>query len=247
MRYLSGRLIIGLAIIVLAILMLIDRLGYPVEISRFWEYWPVIPLIIGLQWLVTSLSWKQRAETRGFFPWGQFITGLILVIIGVLYLGRNLELIAKDYISQFWSLLIPLLLILIGLSLLRGKAAGGKSRLAILGGVETGKAPWKLESGSYLAFMGGVDLDLTTAEIPEGETVLDLTAIMGGVDVTLPPNLSVTYEGTAILGGVSFLNHEDGGIIASRQADRLMENHPQKIHLQCRAIMGGIEIKEKQV
>ncbi|HHV62612.1 MAG TPA: cell wall-active antibiotics response protein [Firmicutes bacterium] len=31
--------------------------------------------------------------------------------------------------------------------------------------------------------MGGLDLDLTMADIPEKETVLDLTAIMGGVEV----------------------------------------------------------------
>ena len=44
-------------------------------------------------------------------------------------------------------------------------------------------------------------MDLTAAEIPDGETLLDLTAIMGGIDVKIPPDLAVVYEGTAILGG----------------------------------------------
>ncbi|HOL16819.1 MAG TPA: LiaF-related protein, partial [Bacillota bacterium] len=78
-----------------------------------------------------------------------------------------------------------------------------------------------------------------------GETVLDLTAIMGGIDVTIPPGLAVSYGGSTILGGVSYKEQEDGGIIASRTVEEHLEGADRVVRIQARAIMGGIDIKEK--
>jgi len=90
-------------------------------------------------------------------------------------------------------------------------------------------------------------MDLTTAEIPEGETVLDLTAVMGGIDVTVPPDLAVVYEGSAVLGGVTFKDQEDGGIIASRKVEQnFAEGDKRTVRIQARAILGGVEIKESK-
>ena len=138
-------------------------------------------------------------------------------------------------------------LILLGISLLRGRPASGSGgKLAFMGGINVGGAsPWQLESGSYLAFMGGIDVDLTKAEIPPGETVLDMTAIMGGIDVKIPPNLAVIYEGSCILGGTSFKDQEDGGIIAGRRVEDNLEGADRIVRIQARAVMGGIDIKER--
>ena len=111
------------------------------------------------------------------------MTAAILIGIGVVYLGRNLGWFIVDT-GLLWSIVFALLLIFLGINLLRSKAAG-EGRIAFMGGVTVGGSPYRLKSGSYLAFMGGIDLDLATAEIPEGETVLDLTAVMGGIDVTI--------------------------------------------------------------
>lgn len=246
MRFFSGRVIIGLFIIIIGVLMLLDRLGYGVDAGHFWSYWPVIPLLIGINWLLGSVRASGRKSgERVFFPWGQFVTAIILIIVGVLFLGSNLGIIDQQLLRYFWRVLIPVIIIFIGFNLIWGKAAGG-SRLAIIGGIEEGRSPWKLESSSYLAFMGGVDLDITTAEVPEGETVLDLTAVMGGIDVKIPPDLPVVYEGSAVLGGVIFLNQDDGGVIASRKVEHNIKSGDTRLlRIQARAILGGIDVKEK--
>lgn len=246
MRFFSGRVIIGLFIIIIGVLMLLERLGYGVDAGHVWDYWPVIPFLIGINWffLAFRASGRKSGE-KVFFPWGQLVTAIILIIAGVLFLGRNLGIIDQELIRHFWRMLIPVIIIFIGISLLRGKAAGG-SRLAIMGGIEEGRSPWKLESSSYLAFMGGVDLDITTAEIPEGETVLDLTAVMGGIDVKIPSDLPVVYEGSAVLGGVTFLDQDDGGVIASRKVEHNVRSGDIRLlRIQARAILGGIDVKEK--
>ncbi|MDD4331909.1 MAG: LiaF-related protein [Methanosarcinaceae archaeon] len=75
------------------------------------------------------------------------------------------------------------------------------SSFAILRGLESRKKGWQLEDKSYLALMGGIDLDLTVADIPDREIYLDLTAIMGGVDIKVPEDLNVLCYGSAFLGG----------------------------------------------
>ncbi|MDY6826214.1 MAG: LiaF-related protein [Bacillota bacterium] len=85
-----------------------------------------------------------------------------------------------------------------------------------------------------------IEMDLTTAEIPEGETVLDLTAVMGGIDVRVPPDLAVVYEGSAVPGGVTFKDQEDGGIIANRKVEQnTAEGDKRIVRIQARAILGG--------
>ena len=250
MRFLSGRIVIGVFLLILAVVFLINNLniGIHIQVGHIWDWWPVIPLIIGLNWLV--LAFRPAGgdgERRLFFSWGQFISGLLLAAVGAIYLGRNLDLFQVD-MSRFWNIFWPVVLILIAISLIRGSAVAGRGHTAFMGGIEQGKGgkPCKLESGSYLAFMGGVDLDLTCAEIPAGETMLDLSAIMGGIEIKIPRDLAVIYEGSVIMGGVSLAGQEDGGIFAGRRMEHnVKEQNERLLRITGRVIMGGIDIKER--
>jgi uncharacterized membrane protein len=246
MRYFSSRLILGLLLLGLGVAIILNQLGI-VEVSfrQIGSYWPVIPLLLGLNWLVLSFRTATGGEgQKVFFPWSQFIGSLIIIAFGVIYLGRNLHWFKFDA-GIFWSMVLALLLIMLGINLLRGRSSGGGNRFAFMGGITMGgSTPWKLDSGSYLAFMGGVDIDLTKAEIPKGETVLDLTAVMGGIEVKVPKGLSILYEGTAILGGVTYKGQEDGGIISGRKIEDIVESSCPVVRIQARAVLGGIDIKE---
>ncbi len=251
MKFINGRLVIGLSVLFVGIILLLNNLdvGIDIEVGQVLKLWPVIPLILGINWLIMSFRYVSRGEedSKVFFSWGQFITALIAIAIGVVFLGRNLDLFIIDT-TLFWNIIWPVVLIIIGINLLKGRRVeGGKGgRFVFMGGANIGGSdPWKLESGSYFTFMGGIDMDLRSAEIPEGETVLDLTAIMGGIDVKIPEGLSVIYDGSAILGGVTFKEHEDGGIIGGRKIEQNIDESTNKIvRIQARAILGGVEIEE---
>ena len=256
MRILSFRTLLGIIVILVGVLLLLNNLNIiDYEVSNLLNFWPLVPLAIGLNMIVSAFRFTGTAvEQRNFFSWGQFLSGLILIGIGVSGLGNELDFIDEKYVDMFWQILIPLLVILLGLHLLRniGGASKGGNSLAFMNSIEVGKQPWRLQSGNYLAFMGGVDLDLSNAEIPNGETIIDLTAFMGGIDVNIPPGLPVIYEGVAFLGGITFLNQEDGGIIASRKLEHNITEGAEKkyedklIRIQGRAIMGGIDITENK-
>ena len=249
-RFISGRLIFGLAILLVGLVLLLNNMGLNIDldIRQLLSYWPVIPLLFGLNWLFLSFgSTKAEEGKKVFFSWSLFTTALIAIAVGVVFLGRNLGLFQVDT-RLFWNLLWPFVLILIGINLLRGRTvSGGKGgRFAFMGGSNVGGAqPWNLESGSYFALMGGLEIDLTSAILAEGETILDLTAIMGGIDVKIPREMAVVYDGSAVLGGVTFKEQEDGGIIGGRRIEANITPETERIvRIQARAIMGGIDIKE---
>ncbi len=246
MRFLSLRVVIGLIIIVSGVLLIMENF-IDIETRSIFSYWPVIPLVVGLNWLFLSFRSTGTGQSgKVSFSWGQFVSAIILITFGVIWLGSNMNLIDGVYRETFWKVLFPTILILAGITLIKGRSGtGGGDRMALMGGIDMGKSAWKLESTNYFAFMGGVDIDLTTAEIEEGETVLDLTAIMGGIDVRIPKGLHVVYEGSAILGGVNFVGHEDGGIITNRKIEHNANTEDKRVViLKCTAILGGIEIKE---
>lgn len=76
-----------------------------------------------------------------------------------------------------------------------------KNMVAIMSGVDR-TGDWRpARKNRVIAFMGGVDLDFRDVQLPPGVTELKVTAIMGGVDIIVPPNLAVECEGFAIMGG----------------------------------------------
>jgi len=247
---LRGRFVIGTIVVILGIIALLNNLGITqVNVNYIVRtYWPL--LLIFWSFSLFEDFYKERRgkdkEIRTFLPWGQLISGAVVLVIGIIYLGRNLELFQVD-LSLFWKIFWPAIIILFGISLLRGRPSpqGEKVQWAFMGGIDLGKTPFELKSGSYLAFLGGVDIDLSNANIPPGETLLDLTAVMGGIDVKVPEDLNIICEGTALLGGIEFLKESTGGIIASKRVEYTPNEEDRVVRFQARTLMGGIEIKQK--
>ena len=73
--------------------------------------------------------------------------------------------------------------------------------LAIFGGVER-RGTWTLPRHlQAFAILGGIVLDFREALLLPGVTELQIVAVMGGVELIVPPGLSVEVSGTAVMGG----------------------------------------------
>ncbi len=59
---------------------------------------------------------------------------------------------------------------------------------------------WSPSSINCVAIMGRIELDFTQAQLTSMETVMNVTAIMGGVEVTVPEGITVICEGVGIMG-----------------------------------------------
>lgn len=76
-----------------------------------------------------------------------------------------------------------------------------RTLIAFMGGVER-RGNWSPgRKNVVIAFMGGADLDFREVDLPPGETEVFVFAMMGGVDIVVPPELVVDASGIAIMGG----------------------------------------------
>lgn len=105
--------------------------------------------------------------------------------------------------------------------------------IGILGGGErTGR--WIPARKNYvMGVLGGAKLDLREALLGPGVTEVNIFAMCGGVEILVPPGLSVEVDGLAIMGG--FSNHSEAP----------MTFDPDEPFLRVRglAIMGGAEVQ----
>jgi hypothetical protein len=86
---------------------------------------------------------------------------------------------------------------------------------------------------SAVAFMGGVELDLREAIIDPKLTEIDVLAVMGGVVVTVPPNVRLESDGFAFMGGF-----ED-----QLKAPASGDPNAPVVKLTGFAFMGGVEVR----
>jgi hypothetical protein len=106
---------------------------------------------------------------------------------------------------------------------------------AMFGGVErhgTWTLPRRLDA---LALMGGIVLDFRDAVLSAGVTEIHVSAVMGGIQIIVPPSLSVEVSGTAILGG---FDHVD-------RVPQVIDPRRPVLRVHGFAFMGGVFIETR--
>ncbi|NBG89704.1 LiaF domain-containing protein [Isachenkonia alkalipeptolytica] len=240
MKAISSRIILGIFILSIGVVALLSNFGildYSVG-QLFLNFWPLIIVYWGVETLFKPGGLLQR------------LIGVFIALIGVVLIANRIEFEPLMFnLSSLWQLVVPAILIVSGITLLTGKKKIGKSHYAVLSGLERNRGTWKLGSESYVAFLGGVELDLSLAELPSQETHLDLTAVLGGIEVKVPRDLTIICEGQSVFGGVEQLGDESAGIFTSKKETRhepnLSTDHPNHgkiLRISSSTVFGGIEI-----
>ncbi len=241
----SGRMFIGLVFVLCGALWTLDNLDL-VESGAVLRWWPLAIVIFGVLQMV-----------GGFGP-RRPLAGSIWTAIGLLLLSESLDLVGFSLWSLWplWLIFVGGLIMyrsyvgprpvsgrgVTGMSPTEPSATGGSapvtddddvlSCFAVWAGVQRRSTSRAFRGGDATAIMGGIELDLRDAvPVPEG-AVLELTAVMGGVDVTVPHDWKIINEVSAIMGGI-----EDNRSGHGRSPDRIL-------YLRGFAMMGGIEIKD---
>jgi len=220
---LTPQLLVGVLIIAIGILLTLDNL-HVLDADRYLRFWPAGLIAVGLVKL-----WRSR-DGGGMFA------GIVLTTIGSWLLLDRITVIHLD-IRQLWPALLVLFggfLVWHGLSGPRRRIAAGSQALvnatAVLGGVVRGNNSAAFRGGELTAVLGGCELDLRHAAI-DGEAVIDVFAMWGGIEIRVPEDWAVSSRITALLGGVEDKTRPPQG--ASRH------------HLILRGfvVMAGVEIK----
>jgi len=114
-----------------------------------------------------------------------------------------------------------------------GEVRESAALVAVLGGSDR-KGVWRpARRTNSFVLMGGVDLDFREAEMPPGVTEINIFAMMGGVDIVVPPGMNVEVQGIPILGGIDNRAQDTGG-------------GGPRLKVRALVIMGGVDVKVKE-
>ena len=218
----SSRIWLGILLIVFGLGFFMhqaDILDFAAVLST---WWPLILIIIGVLQLLNR-------------PSSSLVVALLFVLLGGLFLVN--QWVDMNITAFIW----PLLLIFFGLVFIFSRVNREKPNHAtrdinsfcLFSGTDVRSQSSNFQGGSVSAIFGGADIDLCDAIISEDGATLDLSAIFGGISITVPENVHVEISGMPIFGG-----WED--------KTRLIRNDdttPIVLKLNCLAFCGGIEIK----
>jgi predicted membrane protein len=234
----------GAWIALVGVVILLDNLNiFPA--AKIYRFWPMILVVIG------GLNLVSRSAR--FF-------GVILVIAGALFQLSELGLAHFGW-GQIWPILLISVGVLVMWSSLEARkhlAAAQAARLsgdattasqdanapdlrdtlnevAVFGGVERRIVTKDFRGGTVNAIFGGVDLDLSHAEIQQPQAELEINAIFGGVELRVPESWQVVSHGQAFFGGY---DDKTGG------TDLPDGDTPRKrLLITGSVIFGGVDIK----
>jgi len=223
-------LIPGAFILAVGAIFLLNNLGI-ISAFHFWQYWPVILIVIGLVKITD--------------PCGR-LWGVTLAGFGVL-----LQLNEFGIIHFSWNQLWPLVLIAVGAMAMwsalqaRNATLGLKadntdpkntlSESAIFGGVQKRVNTKEFRGGQLQSMFGGIEVDLRDAEIDGTEAVLHANAVFGGIEVRVPETWYVAARGQGIFGG-----YND----STRYNPPVDPDKPKKtLIIMGMAVFGGVEIR----
>ncbi|HXY24302.1 MAG TPA: DUF5668 domain-containing protein [Candidatus Acidoferrum sp.] len=221
----------GVVIALVGLVILLDNLNI-VAASRLFRFWPVLLIACGVMY---------------FFSRGSRVWGAIVIAFGVL-----LQLDRLAIIHLTWGMIWGLGWIAVGVAVMWGSLAARRifppkpdpnvdpsttlSDNVVFGGIERRMTTKDFRGGVATAIFGGIELDLTEAEMVQNEARLEVNAIFGGVELRIPYNWQVVSRGTPIFGGF---------VDKTRLRNVADSNDPNKkvLVLTGSAIFGGVDVK----
>ena len=224
----TRNIILGIILIIVGIILGGNTLGL-FNINIFFKGWWTLFIIIPC--LIDLFNNKDRKGN------------IIGLIIGILLLLACRNVINFDII---WKLLLPIIIIVIGLSLifknsfnkelgekinkLNKKVNDKEGYIATFSGQEIKLDKETFNGTNINAIFGGITLDLRNAVIKD-DVVINTCAVFGGIDLIVPDDVLVKVKSNSIFGGVSNKKKSEG------------DGTGKVIYVNATCLFGGVEVK----
>ena len=218
----------GIVLVIIGVIVGLNALNITninIFFNGWWTLFIIIPSLIGLL--------KEKDKTGN----------IIGLIIGVVLLLGVQNIIDFDLI---WKLILPVIIIIVGLSLIFGnnlnkkinneikkinnKKGKNEEYCSTFSEQKIDFDDEEFKGASLTAVFGGITLDLRNAKINE-DVVINTTSVFGGIDIYVPDNIKIKVKSTSIFGGVD---------------NKKIKNDNEKehiIYINAGCIFGGVDIK----
>jgi predicted membrane protein len=171
---------------------------------------------------------------------GVLFFGGVLILIGILILAGGI------FNVNMWAYFWPILLILLGLWFLvrpRWNGSKGPAEFLIFNNLRR-RGTWQVKGEEIWVLIGDVFLDLTSAEIPSGETVYRIYGFIGDVDLIVPPDVGVSVSSAAFVNEVKVFGKKQSSIlIPVEMASEAYETAERKIRLDVAFFISDVKVK----
>ena len=217
--------------------------------------WGLVLILIGIVLILKTFNiWNFNIFFKGFWTLFIIIPSLINFfteknkigsIIGI-FIGVSLLLACQGIItfSTIWKLFLPVIFIIFGVSLifkdrnskdvkleiekLEHRDTKAKEYYATFSSQNLNFANEELENMELNAIFGGIEANYLNSNLNK-DIFIKVSAIFGGVDITLPSDYTVKVVSNSLFGGVS--------------NKRIQGNSKKVIYIEALCLFGGLDIK----
>jgi predicted membrane protein len=197
-RSIGNKPLIGVILVLAGLFLVIRNTGFfPDFIDNVIFSWPMLLVVIGL---IMTLSASEKTA------------GVIVMAVGGFFMIPLIFRETFHMYNMFW----PSIFIIVGVIFIVSRRTGWnaiKSKGAVgddyvdyvnvFSGGERQIVSQNFRGGKISAVFGGIELDLTKANLAAGVSELEIACVFGGATIIVPDDWWVTIEVTPILGGFS--------------------------------------------
>ncbi|MCO8267266.1 cell wall-active antibiotics response protein [Haloferax sp. AB510] len=210
-RRVSNQVVVGAAVVLVGLVLLANTTRL-YDTTGLFRYLPSLFVLAGLYALVVS----------GFRNVGG---PLVLVAVAGAWQAVALGFVTAGEIVSFW----PVLLVILGLSIAVGRIRSSVEPItgervdlvAVFGGRDARVTTSRFAGGAITAIFGAVELDLRDVVELDGTARIDVTALFGGAEITVPRDWNVRLDVLPVFGAAEDerprreLEHETVDLVVS--------------------------------
>lgn len=203
---------------------------FPYDVKRIIFSWEMLLIVVGIFSLINNQN---------------KVIGVVLIALGVFLMGIHFWDLPYYFKRAFW----PVVLLGFGIYLIfspsrhyryfrkREKERETEDFLddvAVFGGGDRVVTSKNFQGGRIVGIFGGSKINLMSAEMAEGNHILDVLCVFGGSTIIVPAGWTVKVEVTSIFGGFSDKRE---------RMPNLVFDESKVLHIKGLAIFGGGEVK----
>jgi predicted membrane protein len=194
----NNRTFIGVILVLAGLFLVIRNTGFfPEFIDNVIFSWPMLLVAIGL---VMTLGATEKTA------------GIIVMAVGGFFMIPLIFRETFHMYNMFW----PSIFIIVGVIFIISRRHGWNAvstkgvigddyvdYINVFSGGERQVVSQNFKGGKITAVFGGIELDLTKANLAQGVSELEIACVFGGATLIVPDDWHVTIEVTPVLGGFS--------------------------------------------
>ena len=176
---------------------------------------------------------------------GHFLAGVVLVIVGIIFLLNNLDIRIFRYV---W----PSTLVVIGIYFIyrswRKHAAGSwswETDSSLIGDNLHTNFSGEVDGANVSHFIGDTELNLSGGTLKPGLNKMSISSFIGDIRVSVPKEWAVELSGSSFIGGHLLVERKQDGIFSSsrfKSAD--YDGAEKKLSLSCSTFIGDIKVRQ---